>query len=73
MPNSMMPSFRYLFTIRKIAGVPSPDALKLKGEFAPAAGSEIVPAAEAKELAAYLSSLRANAPLYEAPFTPTQP
>jgi hypothetical protein len=32
-----------------------------------------VPAAEAKELAAYLSSLRANAPLYEAPFTPTQP
>jgi cbb3-type cytochrome oxidase cytochrome c subunit len=73
MPNSMMPSFRYLFTIRKMAGVPSPDALKLKGEFAPAAESEIVAAAEAKELAAYLSSLRANAPLYEAPFTPTQP
>jgi cbb3-type cytochrome oxidase cytochrome c subunit len=73
MPNSMMPSFRYLFTIREMAGVPSPDALKLKGEFAPAAESEIVAAAEAKELAAYLSSLRANAPLYEAPFTPTQP
>jgi cbb3-type cytochrome oxidase cytochrome c subunit len=73
MPNSMMPSFRYLFTIRKMTDVPSPDALKLKGEFAPAAKSEIVPAAEAKELAAYLSSLRANAPLYEAPFTPPQP
>jgi cbb3-type cytochrome oxidase cytochrome c subunit len=73
MPNSTMPSFRYLFTVRKMVAAPSPDALKLPGEFAPAAGFEIVPTAEAKELAAYLSSLRANAPLYEAPFTSTLP
>jgi hypothetical protein len=29
-----------------------------------------VPAPEAKQLAAYLLSLKADAPLYEAPFTP---
>jgi hypothetical protein len=29
-----------------------------------------VPKPEATELAAYLLSLKANAPLYEAPFTP---
>jgi cytochrome c oxidase cbb3-type subunit 2 len=69
-PGSTMPSFRYLFTVRKIGSAPSPDALKLKGEFAPAAGFEIVSTAEAKELAAYLLSLRSDAPLYEAPFTP---
>jgi cbb3-type cytochrome oxidase cytochrome c subunit len=71
--NSTMPSFRYLFTRQKMDSKPSPDALKLPGEFAPVAGFEIVPAAAAKELAAYLSSLRANAPLYEAPFTSPQP
>ena len=71
-PNSTMPSFRYLFTVKKKAdgAAPSPDALNLKGEFAPAAGFEIIPTIEAKELAAYLVSLRANVPLYEAPFTP---
>jgi hypothetical protein len=42
----------------------------LKGEFAPAAGFEVVPTVEAKEIAAYLLSLRSDAPLYEAPFTP---
>jgi hypothetical protein len=31
-----------------------------------------VPTPEAKHLAAYLLSLRTDAPLYEAPFTPTQ-
>jgi len=69
-PNSTMPSFRYLFTVQKIGSAPSPDALKLKDKFAPAAGFEVVPTVEAKELAAYLLSLRANVPLYEAPFTP---
>ena len=71
-PDSTMPSFRYLFTVRKIAdgAAPAPEALKLKAPFAPAAGFEVVPTVEAKELAAYLVSLRADAPLYEAPFTP---
>jgi cbb3-type cytochrome oxidase cytochrome c subunit len=68
--NSTMPSFRYLFEVRKIGATPSPEALHLPAEFAPAAGYEVVPTPEAKELAAYLLSLKANVPLYEAPFTP---
>ena len=49
---------------------PSPDALALPKEFAPAEGFEVVPKAEARQLAAYLVSLKASTPLYEAPFTP---
>ena len=67
---SSMPPFRYLFEVRKIGREPSPDALKLAPEFAPAAGYEVVPGPEARELAAYLSSLRANAPLFSAPISP---
>ena len=67
---STMPPFRYLFEVRKIGREPSPDALKLPPEFAPPAGYEVVPKPEARELAAYLSSLRANAPLYSAPISP---
>jgi len=68
--NSSMPAFRYLFEVRKIGAAPSPDAVTLPAEFAPAAGYEVVPKTEAKELVAYLLSLRGNVPLYEAPFTP---
>jgi cbb3-type cytochrome oxidase cytochrome c subunit len=68
--NSAMPPFRFLFEVRKIADAPSPDALKFPQGFAPFAGFEVVPTAEAKQLAAYLLSLKADAPLYEAPFTP---
>jgi hypothetical protein len=68
--NSTMPAFRYLFEVRKISDAPSPEALVLPKEFAPAAGYEVVPKPEARQLAAYLLSLRANVPLYEAPFTP---
>lgn len=68
--NSTMPAFRYLFEVRKIGAAPSPAALALPKEFAPAAGYEVVPKPEAHQLAAYLLSLRANVPLYEAPFTP---
>jgi cytochrome c oxidase cbb3-type subunit 2 len=67
---STMPPFRYLFEVRKIGREPSPNALKLPPEFAPPAGGEVVPKPEARELAAYLSSLRANAPLYSAPISP---
>ena len=50
------------------------DALNLPKEFAPAAEHfEVVPKPEAKQLVAYLLSLRADAPLYEAPFTPATP
>jgi cytochrome c oxidase cbb3-type subunit 2 len=70
MPGSCMPAFKFLFEVRKINGTPSPDALALSGQFAPADGYEIVPKPEARELVAYLLSLRADVPLYEAPFTP---
>ena len=70
--NSGMPPFRYLFTTQKIGDKPSPDALVFPPGFTPAppAGYEVVPTDDAKNLAAYLLSLRADAPLYEAPFTP---
>lgn len=71
-PNSTMPSFKFLFEVRKIGATPSADALNLPKEFAAAPGFEIVPKTEAKQLAAYLLSLKANVPLYEAPFTPVK-
>ena len=67
---STMPPFHYLFEIRKIGREPSPKALKLPPEFAPPAGYEVVPKPEARELAAYLLSLRATVPLYSAPIAP---
>jgi cytochrome c oxidase cbb3-type subunit 2 len=70
--NSVMPPFRFLFETRKINGAPSPDALKLPQKFSPAAGYEVVPTDDAKNLVAYLLSLRADVPLYDSPFTPAQ-
>lgn len=70
---STMPPYRFLFTQRKISSTPSADALKLPPEFAPPAGYEIVPTDEAVALAAYLVSLRVDAPLFEAPFTAPAP
>ena len=69
--NSTMPAFRFLFEVQnKVNGQFSTDALVLPKEFAPADGMEVVPTREARQLAAYLVSLKANEPLYEAPFTP---
>ena len=69
--DSAMPPFRYLFEIKKtIDGARSPDALNLPKEFAPAGDYEVVPTPEAKKLVAYLLSLHADVPLYDAPFTP---
>jgi cytochrome c oxidase cbb3-type subunit 2 len=70
--NSAMPPFRFLFNVQKIGDAPSPDALQLPKEFAPPAGCEVVPTDDAKNLVAYLLSLRVDVPLYEAPFTPPQ-
>ena len=47
--------------------------LKLTGAWAPAAGYEVVPTEKALALVAYLQSLRADAPLFEAPFTAPTP
>jgi cbb3-type cytochrome oxidase cytochrome c subunit len=68
--NSAMPPFRFLFELRKVGAASSPDALQFPKDFPPPAGFEVVPTPEAKEIAAYLLSLKADAPLYEAPFTP---
>jgi cytochrome c oxidase cbb3-type subunit 2 len=69
--DSAMPPFRYLFEIKKkVDGEFSRDALNLPKEFAPAAGFEVVPSPDAKKLVAYLLSLHADVPLYDAPFTP---
>jgi cbb3-type cytochrome oxidase cytochrome c subunit len=68
--DSLMPPFRYLFETRKIGDAPSPDALNLPPGFTPPAGCEVVPKPEAKQLSAYLLSLHADVPLYDAPFTP---
>jgi cbb3-type cytochrome oxidase cytochrome c subunit len=65
--NSPMPSYRYLFEKRKIIHAPSSDALRLTGNLAPPAGFEIVPRPEAKALVAYLTSLKAEEPLFVSP------
>ena len=67
--DSVMPPYRFLFEKRLIGREHSPDALALGPEFSPEPGYEIVPKPEAKALAAYLLSLRANEPLYDAPLS----
>lgn len=67
--DSAMPGFRYLFKVEKIGDAPSPDALQLTGDLAPPAGYEVVPTTDAKNLVSYLLSLRADVPLYDAPFS----
>ena len=67
--DSAMPPFRYLFRVQKMGSEPSPDALNLPKGFAPPPGYEVVSTARAQELVAYLLSLHANVPLYDAPFT----
>lgn len=64
---SIMPSFSHLFQVRKIQGQRSAEALELTGAAAPREGWEVVPTAEAKNLVAYLLSLRHDYPLPEAP------
>jgi hypothetical protein len=66
---STMPPYRFLFEKRRIERRPSPEALALPRELAPAAGYEIVPKPGAKALVAYLTDLRADAPLFNAPMT----
>lgn len=70
---SIMPSYRYLYKTRKIVGEPSADAIPgLRGPNAPKAGYEVVPTEDAKNLVAYLLSLKRNYKLPEAP-EPTEP
>ncbi|MGA7394920.1 MAG: cbb3-type cytochrome c oxidase subunit II, partial [Terrimicrobiaceae bacterium] len=66
-PGSNMPSYRYLYRSRRIAGQPSSNAVVgLKGPHAPQPGYEVVPTEDARVLVAYLLSLRRDYPLPEA-------
>lgn len=66
-PGSNMPSYRYLYENRRIAGQPSAQAVPgLKGPHAPKPGYEIVPGEDARVLVAYLLSLKRDYSLPEA-------
>jgi cbb3-type cytochrome oxidase cytochrome c subunit len=69
---STMPPYRFLFQQRRLGKGNPTEALALPAGTAPE-GFEVVPTDEARALAAYLVSLRADAPLFEAPFTPPAP
>jgi ribosomal protein L7/L12 len=62
-PGSIMPRYPFLFETRKRGASPSPGALLLPGNHE----IEIIPKPEARALVAYLLSLRANVPLFQAP------
>jgi len=66
-PESTMPSYRFLFEEREIDHSPSIDALELPEKFAPPAGKEIVPSPAAKALVSWLLSQRNDVSLPEAP------
>jgi hypothetical protein len=68
-----MLAYKYLFDVRKIGRAPSPDALVVPPDFAAPAGCEIVPRPAARALAAYVSGLRQEAYLFEAPPPPGSP
>ena len=68
--HSMMPSYRYLFDVRKIGPASSPNALPAGPEFAAPAGYEIVPRPAARALAAYVAGLRQEPYLFEVPPPP---
>lgn len=66
-----MPAYRFLFETRKVTGQVSEHALKLRGDFAPATGYEVVPSSRARDLVAYLLSLKQTYALNEAiPYEP---
>ncbi len=59
-PKSIMPSFRFLFAVRVAGAQPGGDAVEVTGPHAPGPGYEVVPTQEARDLVAYLLSLRRN-------------
>jgi cytochrome c oxidase cbb3-type subunit 2 len=67
-PWSNMPSYSYLYHVRKIQGQPSNEAITgITGPDAPKPGYEVVPTEDAKALVAYLLSLNKNYSLPESP------
>jgi cytochrome c oxidase cbb3-type subunit 2 len=65
-PGSMMPPYAFLFEKHKLAPGQQPSPNALPADTSP--GDEIMPRPEAQALVAYLLSLRADVPLFEAPF-----
>src|SRR5437773_2002945 len=61
--DSNMPSYRFLYEKRRIAGERSADALQLSGADAPPEGWEVIPTYDAKCLVAYLMALNQSHPL----------
>jgi cytochrome c oxidase cbb3-type subunit 2 len=68
--HSMMPSYKFLFDVRRIGFAVSSNALPVRPEFAPPAGYEIVPRPAARALAAYVAGLRQDQYLFESPPPP---
>jgi cytochrome c oxidase cbb3-type subunit 2 len=70
-PNSIMPSYRYLFDRRPLrqGEAPAADALALGGQIGP--DEEVVPTAAARQLAAYLLSLHSDPAIFDSPPPPT--
>ena len=62
-PDSNMPSYRFLYEKRRIAGERSAEALQLSASDAPPEGWEIVPTYDAKCVVAYLMGLNQSHPL----------
>ena len=67
--NSIMPSYRYLFETRDLHGNGGDsNALRHEGKLVTDdQGRQIIPKPEARDLAAYLISLRLDQPVFEAP------
>src|SRR6476659_1577680 len=63
--DSNMPSYRFLYEKRRIAGERSAEALQLSSSDAPPAGWEVVPTYDAKCVVAYLIGLNQSHPLKE--------
>jgi cbb3-type cytochrome oxidase cytochrome c subunit len=64
-PDSNMPSYRFLYEKRRIAGERSAEALQLSSSDAPPAGWEVVPTYDAKCVVAYLMGLNQSHSLKE--------
>ena len=62
-PDSNMPSYRFLYEKRRIAGERSAEALQLSPSDAPPDGWEVVPTYDAKCVVAYLMGLNQSHPL----------
>lgn len=72
--NSVMPSYSYLFEKRDLRGGQDANALRRKGKLVmDDQGRQVIPKQAARDLAAYLISLRLDQPVFEAPGLPPQP